>query len=96
MHRRRFRQWVTAHGGKDLFRYALEYHDDQIEIHNDLVQIMDNASARANQLEEALKQSQATITRLQRENEEDRLSRQNTPSTSHEPKRLTKLPDLDN
>jgi hypothetical protein len=36
---------------------------------------------------------EGTVTRLQRENEESRLSRQDTPSISHEPKRSTKLPD---
>jgi hypothetical protein len=48
--------------------------------------MVDDAAARVNELEE-------TVTRLQRENEEGRLSRQNTPSISHEPKRSTKLPD---
>jgi hypothetical protein len=84
-----FDNWVTAHGSKDLFqffRHALEYHDDQIEIHNELVGMVDDAAARVNELEE-------TVTRLQRENAEGRLSRQNTPSISHEPKRSTKLPD---
>jgi hypothetical protein len=91
-----FDNWVTAYSSKDLFRlfrYALEYYDDQIEIHNDLVQMIDDASVRVNQLEETLEQIQATVTSLQRENEEGRLSRQNNPSISHEPKRPTKLPD---
>jgi hypothetical protein len=77
--------WIAAHGSEDLFRflrYALEPHGDQIEIHNELVQMVDDAAARFNELEE-------TVVRLQRENEEGRLSRQNTPSISHEPNRLS-------
>src|ERR1700733_12545274 len=84
-----FDTWVATHGSEDLFRllrYALQHHDDQIEIHNELVQMVDDAAARVNELE-------GTVTRLQRENEEGRLSRQDTPSISHEPKRSTKLPD---
>lgn len=41
----------------------------------------------------AVNELEGTVTRLQRENEEGRLSRQNTPSISHEPKRSTKLRD---
>jgi hypothetical protein len=84
-----FDNWVAAHSSKDLFRffrYALEYHDD-------LLQMVDDASVQVNELEEALEQAQATVTRLQRESEEDRLSKQNTPSIPREPKRSTKLPD---
>jgi hypothetical protein len=84
-----FDNWVAAHSSKDLFRffrYALEYHDD-------LLQMVDDASVRVNELEEALEQAQATVTRLQRESEEDRLSKQNTSSISREPKRSAKLLD---
>jgi hypothetical protein len=34
-----FDNWVATHGSKDLFqffRYALEYHDSQIDVHNEL------------------------------------------------------------
>src|SRR5271154_1582565 len=97
-----FDNWVSVHGSKDIFlflRYALEYHDDQIEVHNELVQMVDDASARVNQLEEIVQKRDATIAkqgttllRLLDENEENRLSRQNTPSIP-EPKKSTKLPD---
>ena len=48
--------------------------------------MVDDAAARVNELEE-------TVSRLQRENEEGRFSRPNTPSIFYEPKRLIKLPD---
>src|SRR4051812_13734501 len=49
-----FDNWIAVHGSKDLFqffRYALEFHDDQIETHNELVQMVDDASRSNAQLE---------------------------------------------
>lgn len=98
-----FDNWVTTHGSKDLFqffRYALKYHDSQIDVHNELVDMVDDASNSVTQLEETIRKRDATIAkqsaallRLLDENQEDRASRQNTPSIPHEPKKSTKLPD---
>jgi hypothetical protein len=52
-----FDDWVTVHGSKDLFqffRYALKYHDSQIEVHNELIDIIDDASRTVTQLEETV------------------------------------------
>ena len=61
-----FDNWVGAHGSKDLFQffhYALKYHDDQIEAHNELVQMVDNAAHSVAQLEETVQERDATIAR---------------------------------
>jgi hypothetical protein len=98
-----FDTWVAAYGSKDLFRffrYALEYHDSQIEVHNELIEMIDDASRSVTQLEETVRKRNAIIAkqsaallRLLEENEEDRPSKQNTPSISHKLKKSTKLPD---
>jgi Retrotransposon gag protein len=97
-----FDNWIAAHGSKDLFqffRYALEFHDDQIETHNELVQMVDDASRSNAQLEETVQKKDATIARqnaallrLLDENHEDRASRQDTPM-GETPRKSTKLPD---
>jgi uncharacterized coiled-coil protein SlyX len=63
-----FDNWATAHGSKDLFqffRYALGYHDDQIETHNELVQMLDDASRSVTQLEETVAQLEETVAQLE-------------------------------
>jgi hypothetical protein len=97
-----FDNWVAAYGSKDLFRffrYALEYHDSQIETHNELVEMLDDASRSVTRLEETVQKKDATIARqgtallrLLDENHEDRASRQDT-LTGGTLRKSTKLPD---
>src|SRR5436309_13407553 len=84
------------------FDNALEFHDDQIETHNELVQMVDDTSHLNTQLEETVQKRDATIARqsaallrLLDENHEDRASRQDTP-TGGTPRKSTKIPDPPN
>jgi hypothetical protein len=76
-----FGNWITAYGSKDLFpffRCTLEYHDDRTEIHNNLIQMIDDASVQLNELEETPEQTQAAVTRLH-----EKPRKTNSPDTDH-------------
>jgi hypothetical protein len=97
--------WIAAYKSQTIFQffcYAKEQHDLEVTTHNEIVDMMDDATATVKGLEETLAQKNTmialkntTIERLQREIEGERTIKQNTPTDSEAAasKRSTKLSD---
>jgi hypothetical protein len=92
------KEWITAHGAGDIvafIKYMCQQHDTEIETHNDMVQMLEDANEANTELE-------AQQTRLRKEMRDKDViirhletapSRQSTSAPEGRSSKSTKLPD---
>jgi hypothetical protein len=94
--------WITAHGAGDIvafIQHMCHQHDTEIETHNDLVQMLDDANEANTSLEAQLRTQQTSLQKEIKDKDviirhlETALSRQNTPAPEGRTSKSTKLPD---